>query len=310
MRRNTGSEKEDTIHLTEMFYRLICLSLCVLLHVLGQATDQPADWTTEFDNTLDGTEATTESPFDETTDFDTTDNSESYTTDYENVTATEEPIAMTTNSVMATTEQSNSSCPETIDRETLEKMKNDMVDQILVALSKELSKQLEALEARLANSTVTKEQVTSPVELDWQIYENLQIKLHGWTLVFDQPYSHKTRLEDLTQVAGICHNHVLVGATLNGTMSLAAVGPSSVLTLNTQWNQPQQFGQVYWYRNSGKSFGFSPSSTIRQTSGDNEDLSSPWRLSWALDQNIGGYRAGATRSLHDNSLWHKVIYCN
>jgi hypothetical protein len=76
------------------------------------------------------------------------------------------------------------------------------------------------------------------------------------------------------------------------------------------WNQPQQLGQVYWYRTSGKSFGFSPSATIRQTSADNEDLNSPLRLSWLLDQNVGGYRAGTTRSLADNSLWHKVIYCN
>ncbi|CAF1219153.1 unnamed protein product [Rotaria sp. Silwood1] len=43
---------------------------------------------------------------------------------------------------------------------------------------------------------------------------------------------------------------------------------------------------------------------------DNEDLNSPLRLSWLLDQNIGGYRAGAVRSLTDNSMWHKVIYCN
>lgn len=305
-----------------MFYRLVCFSLCVL-HLLGQATEEPSEWTTDFDTTLDWNEATTEYPLNETTDSSTTESWESFTTgettdfnttetggpyttegttDYENSTVIEETTAMTTNST--------SSCPEVIDRDTLETMKNEMIDEIVSALSKELASQLEALEARLKNSTAVKEEVTRTVELDWQIYENLHIELHGWTRVFDQPYSHKTRLDDLNQVAGICHNHVLVGATLNGTMSLAAVGPSSVLTLNTLWNQPKQLGQVYWYRTSGKSFGFAPLSTIRQTSGDNEDLSSPLRLSWSLDQNIGGYRAGTTRSLYDNSLWHKVIYCN
>jgi hypothetical protein len=284
-----------------MFYRFICFSLCVL-HVLGQATEEPSEWTTDVDATIDWNEGTTEYPSDETTETWESNTTEE-TTDYENSTAIEETTAMTTNQT--------SSCPEVIDRDTLETMKNEIIDQIVSQLSKELANQLEALEARLKNVTAVRVPlVTSPVALDWQIYENLHIELHGWTRVFDQPYSHKTRLEDLNQVAGICHNHVLVGATFNGTMSLAAVGPSSVLTLNTLWNQPQQFSQVYWYRTSGKSFGFAPLSTIRQTSGDNEDLSSPLRLSWALDQNIGGYRAGTTRSLHDSSLWHKVIFCN
>ena len=91
---------------------------------------------------------------------------------------------------------------------------------------------------------------------------------------------------------------------------LAAVGPASILSLNTNWNQPQQFGQVYWYRTAGKSFGFAPSGTIRQTTADNEDLTNAQRLSWLLDQNIGGYRVGALRSLQDNALWRKIIYCN
>jgi hypothetical protein len=192
----------------------------------------------------------------------------------------------------------------------LEEIKKEIIEAVIRNISLEINSRLEEMEARLSALNCSTNNTSSAIELSWQIYENLQIPLTGWLLVFDQPYSHKTRIDDLNQIDGICHNEVLVGATYNGSIILAAVGPASVLTLNTMWNRSQQFGQVYWYRTEGKSFGFSPTITIRQTSADNEDLDSPLRLSWLLDQNMGGYRAGVARSLADNTLWHKIIYCN
>ncbi|CAF0892118.1 unnamed protein product [Adineta ricciae] len=215
-----------------------------------------------------------------------------------------------TSTVTTTTTATSSTCPPSITPDMLEAAKREIIDSIYLAISRQVTGRLEAIEERLSALSCSSGSPSPPIQLAWQIYENLQIKLNGWLLVFDQPYSHRTRTEDLNQIAGICRNDVLVAASFNKTISVAAVGPAKILTLNTTWNRPEQFGQVYWYRTNGKSFGFSPLSTIRQTSGDNEDLSSSLRLSWILDQNTGGYRAGTTRLLTNDSIWRKVIYCN
>jgi hypothetical protein len=305
-------EDRFTFHLHKMFHFLVCIGL-IFVHVSGQTTEESLQFSTGFDATQS---AMTEQPLEMTTDSAVTQTWEQWTTDGGNLTTVDETEQMlnttvaeqTTTSTMATT--SSSPCPPTLNREILDEIKKEIYDAVLLAMTNASTSQLEAMEARLSALIHSNDEPKTPVVLDGQIYENLQIQLYGWTRVFDQPYSHNTRSDDLNQIAGICHNQVLVAATFNGSISLAAVGPASVLTLNTAWNRPQQLGQVYWYRTPGKSFGFSPVDTIRQTTADNEDLNSPLRLSWLLDQNFGGYRAGAVRSLADSSLWHKVIYCN
>ncbi len=273
-----------------------------------ETTEQSLELDTNSNTTQLWNETTTEEPLEFSTNNDATQIWENFTTEEvsgeSNYTTTTQQISSTMTST------SSATCPPSITSDMLEAAKQEIIDTVLLAISRDITSKLEAIEERLSTLTCSNNETSSPLELDWQIYENLQIPLTGWLRVFDQPYSHKTRTEDLNQIAGICHNQVLVAATFNGSISVAAVGPARLLTLNTMWNQPQQLGQVYWYRTSGKSFGFSPSATIRQTSADNEDLNSPLRLSWLLDQNVGGYRAGTTRSLADNSLWHKVIYCN
>lgn len=201
-------------------------------------------------------------------------------------------------------------CPPSISLDNLDEMKKDIINTIIANLSLEIANKIEEMEVRLSSIIRSNTNPGKPLSLSWQIYENLQVPLNGWLRVFDQPYSHKTCITDLNQAAGICRNEVLVGATYNQSIVLAAVGPATVLSVNTLWNQPQQFGQVYWYRTNGKSFGFAPDSSIRQTLGDNYDLTNSQRLSWILDQDIGGYRVGSTRSFIDDSLWHKIIYCN
>ncbi|CAF0907647.1 unnamed protein product [Rotaria sordida] len=265
--------------------------------------------TTNYGETQSWNEITTPEFNQSNTNIDITQTCQDFTTkepsQQENFTTTEEIT-----STMTATTTASVTCPPSITREIVEETKKEIIDRILAIISNEITNKLEAIKEHLLTLTCSNNQNSKPIELSWQIYENLQIPLIGWLRVFDQAYSHQTRIEHLNQIADLCHNHVLVAATFNGLISLAAAGPASVLTLNTTWNQPQLFGQVYWYRTNGKSFGFSPLPTIRQTSADNEDLNSPLRLSWLLDQNIGGYRAGAIRSLPDNSMWHKVIYCN
>jgi hypothetical protein len=271
-------------------------------------TEELLNLSTDTDTSQSGGQITTEEPAETSTDSGATQIWETFTTgqpsEQDNFTTTTQQMTSTMTTTNSTT------CPSSIVCNISEETKQEIIDTVLLAVTSEITNQLEAMEAHLSALIYTYNGNSSAIQLSWQIYENLQIPLIGWLRVFDYPYSHKTRIDDLNQIAGICHNDVLVGATFNRSIVLAAVGPASVLTLNTMWNRSQQVGQVYWYRSDGRSFGFSPHSTIRQTTGDNEDMNSPLRLSWLLDQNMGGYRAGATRPLADDSLWHKVIYCN
>lgn len=143
-----------------------------------------------------------------------------------------------------------STCPPAVTPEMLDAAKREIIDSITSAISRHIGDRLDALEARLSMLSCSSAPTSPPVRLAWQIYENLQVPLHGWLRVFDQPYSHRTRTrtDDLSQLSGICHNDVLVAASFNNSISLAAVGPASVLTLNTAWNRPQLVGQVYWYQ--------------------------------------------------------------
>jgi hypothetical protein len=303
-----------------MFRFFVCINL-ILIHVFCQTTEDNLQFNTDTETSQLWNEMTTEQPSELNTSQLITEEPQETSTqsiitqiwpdfttektiEQENLTET---IQQMTSTVSTT---SNTTCPSIITDEMIEEIKKEIIEAVLRNISSEITSRLEEMEERLSKLNCSNNSTTPAIELSWQIYENLEFPLTGWLCVFDQPYSHKTRGDDLDQIAGICQNEVLVGATYNGSISLAAVGPASVLTLNTPWNQPAQFDQVYWYRNNGKSFGFSPNSIIRQTSADNQDLDSPLRLSWLLDQNMGGYRAGVTRSLADSSLWHKVVYCN
>lgn len=269
----------------------------------GDASDVTTEEPWSFNTTGDAPEWTTEEPAQFTTESDVTQ-------EWENSTGEEYWTSTTEQVTEMVSTMTSTMCPPSWTPEMLEEMRREIIDAVLRNISNEINSRLEEIEARLAESNCSKTDLTPAIQLSWQIYENLQIPLTGWLHVFDQPYSHPTRVDDLKQISGICHNEILVGAMYDGVITLAAVGPVSVLTLNTPWNQPKQFGDVYWYSTNGKSFGFAPTSSIRQTSADTQDLDSPQRLSWLLDQNIGGYRAGVTRSLTNDALWHKIVYCN
>lgn len=306
-----------------MFRFVLCAGL-LLVHVFSQNTDDQTWETTAEDSSNFNT---TEEPWS----FNTTDD-HTWQMNTDDETTMDQSFELTTEDLWnfnttgdatqewesSTTEQvtemvstmTSTMCPPSLTPEMLEEMTREIIDAVLRNISDQINSRLEEIEARLAESNCSKSGAIPAIQLSWQIYENLQIPLTGWLSVFDQPYSHPTRIDDLKQISGICHNEVLVGAMHDGVITLAAVGPVSVLTLNTPWNQPKQFGEVYWYSTNGKSFGFAPTSTIRQTSADTQDLDDSQRLSWLLDQNIGGYRAGVTRSLTNDALWHKIVYCN
>jgi hypothetical protein len=63
---------------------------------------------------------------------------------------------------------------------------------------------------------------------------------------------------------------------------------------------------VYWYYYSGYSVGFASSSSIRLGSADTNSTDCSRRLSWYLDQNLGGYRSGCNTDIRGGE--RKIIY--
>ncbi|KAL5505793.1 hypothetical protein EMCRGX_G007297 [Ephydatia muelleri] len=133
----------------------------------------------------------------------------------------------------------------------------------------------------------------------------------SFTKCYDQPYSHATTSADLANCMG--SSLVFVGAKSSSgsnTFALGAFGVSSNVMKITS-SATQAFiddGGAYWYRTPGWSFGFASSSSINLGRCDNNNPDCSHRLCFHLDQNVGGYRAGCTVGLNEDSTWRKVIY--
>jgi hypothetical protein len=65
---------------------------------------------------------------------------------------------------------------------------------------------------------------------------------------------------------------------------------------------------AYWYYIPGMSFGFASEGDIYLDPVDFSDTNCENRLSWYLDGQTGGYRAGCSMNLNDNTNWRKIIY--
>ncbi|CAF0991711.1 unnamed protein product [Brachionus calyciflorus] len=132
---------------------------------------------------------------------------------------------------------------------------------------------------------------------------------NGFLKVLDQFYSFNTTTLDLMNARSNCNSNSILcaagGLVNSDILELVACGNCFQIMTNTTLNTPKLVGSVYWYLTPGKSFGFSPSFTISQTTSDQFNLSDPQRLSWHLDQPIGGWRLG-NLSLNDNS-YRKVL---
>lgn len=70
---------------------------------------------------------------------------------------------------------------------------------------------------------------------------------------------------------------------------------------------------AYWYNIPPESIGFADSSVVQLSSADvaaTDGDTCALRLSWHLDNPNGGWRAGCTTGLNDDSGWQKVIVCS
>ena len=185
----------------------------------------------------------------------------------------------------------------------------DLINQMWTSLTGRISD----LESRLAYASSCSGSTgysSSGSTLDGRIYRNLTI-VSSWKLIYDRPYSDQTTTSILRNTSLLCPNQVLVGARRNSDpqLTLAAAGPKEVLQQQTAVNGTIRFGDVYWYLTASKSFGFSPNNRVFLNSGDMEESTPELRLSWHVDQNVGGYRIGTLKELNGDSAWRKVIYC-
>ncbi|CAF0860658.1 unnamed protein product [Rotaria sordida] len=179
------------------------------------------------------------------------------------------------------------------------------MEKLFDAQTKILLSKLADMEARL--NELTSNKPLAPSELFMGIYENITI-FDDWILLYNKPYNHNTTSKELKDIANQCNsNRVVVGALQNensSILSIAAVGPKYVLYHNTAVDAPEEIENVLWYLEPGRSFGFRPIE-----SDPDEPPRSELFLSWSIDVNYGGWRAGEATNLYQNSIWHKVIYC-
>ena len=139
----------------------------------------------------------------------------------------------------------------------------------------------------------------------------------GWQSVYDEPYSHRTKDDELAER---CKDFklLLVGARKVGetAFSLCAVAPPAVVFRKTEDDETHEHRGVHWYRQDDESMGFAPSAEVNLSAADTtnsgyagEDVDDQddgrRRLSWHLDSS-GGWRAGLAADL-DGSEWRKVI---
>jgi hypothetical protein len=133
-------------------------------------------------------------------------------------------------------------------------------------------------------------------------------ELSGWTKHYEEPYEHATKASDLDSIPSSAE-WVLVGARESGkaVLKVCAFGRrDEVLKRTARKNKPHEHNGAWWYFTDGRSFGFAPDSTIDQQIADIHNGDDPKRLSWHLEGDQGGYRAGDRRSY--STMFTKLVY--
>jgi hypothetical protein len=64
---------------------------------------------------------------------------------------------------------------------------------------------------------------------------------------------------------------------------------------------------AYWYRYSGRSFGFAGNQSVVLNYVDVSSSNPTERLSWHYNFSYGGYRIGGIINLNSNSQYYKII---
>ena len=133
----------------------------------------------------------------------------------------------------------------------------------------------------------------------------------GFKFVYDQLYSHVTTNQELYNIKTKCNNKesiICVGGSdgLNTTLHLVSCGSCLEILTTAVLDKPRLVNGVWWHFTPDKSFGFAPSSSIRQYNYDCYDCSNcnndynicpdsnrlSWKLSDVFNGGNGGFRLG------------------
>ena len=134
---------------------------------------------------------------------------------------------------------------------------------------------------------------------------------NGYSYVYEKPYNHKTTSSEMDEINKSClstTNLCLGGRdSTNDVLLVVSCGLCSVVFTKTPKNTPNLHNGAYWYYTPDGSMGFSPNSTVNQTSADAFDQSNNQRVSWHLNVGSGGYRLGSLNVLNNDSRYYKLI---
>lgn len=132
--------------------------------------------------------------------------------------------------------------------------------------------------------------------------------LNQCTVCYNTFYSGITTTAIINSCTG---PYLFVGALAKGNASfqLGAYGLATDVQTQTTINTPHLSNGAWWYFTTSQSFGFADVSFIQQQQADVADSDPNSRLSWHLDLNVGGYRAGIYLNRNsDSTVWQKQIY--
>ena len=130
----------------------------------------------------------------------------------------------------------------------------------------------------------------------------------GFRKCYDEPYSWATTSSELLVCNGTWFFVGAQQASSLNSISIGSFGDNSIFSTTSSTALAQPHLGTYWYFYSGYSFGFSATSQINLQPGDILSSNCDSRLSWHLDNNAGGYRAGCVTNLISSTSWRKVIY--
>jgi len=147
------------------------------------------------------------------------------------------------------------------------------------------------------------------IKENYAIYD---LTKQGFKECYNAPYSDITSQDDFAKCNADPSKKVFVGALKTSTSSTIMVGAGgvagNVFTATSSSNSATLRNGVYWYNVNGKSFGFAPIASIFLEDADTYDITSSQRLSWHVNEEAGGWRAGADNSLTFDNTHRKVIY--
>eukprot|EP00747_Dinoflagellata_sp_TGD_P184199 gnl/TRDRNA2_/TRDRNA2_39628_c0_seq1.p1 gnl/TRDRNA2_/TRDRNA2_39628_c0~~gnl/TRDRNA2_/TRDRNA2_39628_c0_seq1.p1 ORF type:complete len:351 (+),score=77.01 gnl/TRDRNA2_/TRDRNA2_39628_c0_seq1:64-1116(+) len=136
--------------------------------------------------------------------------------------------------------------------------------------------------------------------------------LFGWRLFFSKPYSHPTTMSDFMppDAEPGAVGALLLAAREEGSdvLKVAAMGNFEVITAERDDSSTCFHNGVHWYCKQKASVGFAPNKDVGLNFADSSNLGCKLRLSWHLQHELGGWRAGDACELSNSPQWEKLIF--